>query len=39
MKAAEGDDAPFAAWDVAYFEEQLARTRYGVDLGLTLAGN
>jgi thimet oligopeptidase len=31
MKAAEGDDTPFAAWDVAYFEEQLARTRYGVD--------
>ena len=39
MKAAEGDEKPFAAWDVACFEEQLARTRCGVDLGLTLAGN
>ena len=31
MKAAEGDETSFAAWDVAYFEEQLARAQFGVD--------
>lgn len=31
MKSASGDGTPFAAWDYAYYEEELARARYGVD--------
>ncbi|MCG8422134.1 MAG: Zn-dependent oligopeptidase [Proteobacteria bacterium] len=31
MKSASGDSTPFAAWDYAYYEERLTRTRYGAD--------
>jgi thimet oligopeptidase len=31
LKAEQGDDTPFAAWDYAYYQEQLEQTRHAVD--------
>lgn len=31
LKRAQGDRTPFAAWDYAYYENQLLKTKYAVD--------
>jgi len=31
LKAEQGDDTPFAAWDYVYYQEQLEHTRHEVD--------
>jgi thimet oligopeptidase len=31
LKAQQGDDTPFAAWDYTYYQEQLEQTHYAVD--------